>query len=89
MATLHKYTLLELAETVSNFATSDNEVVATVVYLINSGKVQLCGNFAGAKIDLALPTHAALGRVRPGLSDCETFKSQRPSSPAEISLGLA
>jgi len=35
----------------------DEEVVATVAYLINSGRVRLCGTFAGAKITLrpALP----------------------------------
>ena len=52
MATPRKTTLLNLVQTVSDYATSDAEVVATVVYLINSGKVLLCGNFAGAKITL-------------------------------------
>ena len=28
------------------------ETVATVVYLVNSGRVQLCGNFRGARFDL-------------------------------------
>jgi hypothetical protein len=46
-------TLLDLVQTVSEFAASDMEVVATVTYLINSGKVRLCGNFAGAKIKLS------------------------------------
>ena len=59
MATPSKYTLLDLVQTVSNFAISDDEVVATVAYLINSGKVRLCGNFAGAKIDLSVPAYAA------------------------------
>jgi hypothetical protein len=31
-------------------AKNDEEVVATVVYLINSGRVRLCGSFAGARI---------------------------------------
>jgi len=48
-------TLLNLVRTVSRFAESDDEVTATVAYLVNSGKVQLCGNFAGAKIDLWSP----------------------------------
>ena len=47
-----KLTLLELVQTVSDYATNDDEIMATVVYLINSGKVQLSGNFAGARIDL-------------------------------------
>ncbi len=52
MAIYNKTTLLDLIRTISEYATNDEEIVATVVYLINSGKVQLCGTFAGAKIDL-------------------------------------
>jgi hypothetical protein len=50
-------TLLELTQVVSEAARNDEEVVATVAYLINSGRVRLCGTFAGAKIALrpALP----------------------------------
>jgi hypothetical protein len=48
-------TLLDLVQAVSDFATNDEEIVATVAYLINSGKVLLCGNFAGARIDLSGP----------------------------------
>ena len=49
--TLHpKSTLLELIQAVSDSARNDDEVVATVAYLINSGRVRLCGTFAGAKI---------------------------------------
>ena len=55
METLRKSTLLDLVEAVSGYATSDEEIVATVAYLINSGKVRLCGNFAGARIDLSTP----------------------------------
>jgi hypothetical protein len=56
MATLSKMTLLDLVEAVSDFAKNDEEIVATVAYLINSGKVLLCGNFAGARIDLSVPS---------------------------------
>ena len=52
MATLGKTTLLDLIQSVSDYAKNDDEIVATVAYLINSGKVLLCGNFAGARIDL-------------------------------------
>ena len=45
-------TLLELVKAVSEFASTDAEVVATVVYMVNSGAVQLCGNFRGARFDL-------------------------------------
>ncbi|MGE0822543.1 MAG: hypothetical protein AB7G75_25110 [Candidatus Binatia bacterium] len=48
-------TLLELVQAVGEFATSDEEIVATVAHLINSGQVRLCGNFAGARIDLSPP----------------------------------
>ena len=48
----HKCTLLELIQAVSESARNDDEVVATVAYLINSGRVRLCGTFAGAKIAL-------------------------------------
>lgn len=45
--------MLDLVQVVSEYARSEDEIVATVTYLINSGKVLLCGNFAGARIDLA------------------------------------
>jgi hypothetical protein len=46
-------TLLDLVTAVSKYAASDAEVVATVVCLVNSGTVELCGNFRGARFDLA------------------------------------
>jgi hypothetical protein len=45
-------TLLELVAAVADSAETDTEIVATVVYLVNSGRVQLCGNFRGARFDL-------------------------------------
>jgi hypothetical protein len=45
-------TLLELVKAVADYAETDTEAVATVVYLVNSGRVQLCGNFRGARFDL-------------------------------------
>jgi len=45
-------TLLDLVNAVSEDAQSDAEVIATVVYLVNSGRVRLCGNFNGARFDL-------------------------------------
>lgn len=58
MAAIFQTTLLDLVRTVNEFSTSEAETVATVAYLINSGKVRLCGNFAGAKIDLNAPVGA-------------------------------
>src|SRR5262245_45002468 len=45
-------TLLDLVTAVSESAASEGEVIATVVHLVNSGIVQLCGNFRGARFDL-------------------------------------
>ncbi len=42
-----KVTLLELVQAVSDYADCEVEVVATVVHLVNSGRVQLIGNFRG------------------------------------------
>ena len=57
MTLRHECTLLELIQVVSEAARNDEEVVATVADLINSGRVRLCGTFAGARIALrpALP----------------------------------
>ena len=45
-------TLLDLVSAVARYARSDDEVIATVVYLVNGGRVRLCGNFKGARFDL-------------------------------------
>src|SRR5262245_10042781 len=45
-------TLLDLVKAVLDDARSEAEVIATVVYLVNSGQVRLCGNFKGARFDL-------------------------------------
>jgi hypothetical protein len=49
----YRVTLLDLLQAVNECTTSDVETVAAVTYLINSGKVRLCGNFAGAWIDFS------------------------------------
>jgi hypothetical protein len=46
-------TLSELVNAVSDCAQSENEVVATVIHMINSGQVQLRGSFSGARVDFA------------------------------------
>ena len=53
-------TLLDLVNAVSDQARSEAEVIAAVVYLVNSGRVRLCGTFKGARIDLRAP---AAGRA--------------------------
>jgi len=45
-------TLLDLVTEVTEYAHSDKEVIATVAYMVNSGRVRLCGNFKGAHFDL-------------------------------------
>jgi hypothetical protein len=45
-------TLLELVKAVSDHARSEAEVIAIVVYLVNSGRVRLCGSFKDARFDL-------------------------------------
>jgi hypothetical protein len=48
----HDVTLLDLVRTVSGYAHSEAEVIATVVHLVNSGAVRLCGNFRGTRFDV-------------------------------------
>ena len=45
-------TLLDLVNAVSEHAASEAELIATVVCMVNSGQVRLCGNFKGARFDL-------------------------------------
>jgi hypothetical protein len=60
MTTPSKLTLLDLVQVSSDCAASEAETVATVAYLINSGKVLLCGPFTGARIDLSAPVWAGM-----------------------------
>jgi hypothetical protein len=72
MKTQKKTTLLELVQTVSQFAKDDTELGMVVAHMINSGRIQLCGNFAGAKISYASPLDVFPAWARP---------SVRPPSP--------
>jgi len=45
-------TLLDLVTAVARCARSDAEVVATVVHLVNSGRVRQRGTYKGARFDL-------------------------------------
>jgi len=56
-------TLLALVLGVPSHTVRDVETVAVVLYLINSGRVRLCGTFAGAKISF-LPTRVWRNRHR-------------------------
>ena len=55
--------LLELVQVVNESARNDEEGVAMVAYLINSGRVRLCGTFAGAKIAVRPSLPSFLTRV--------------------------
>ena len=44
--------LLDLVTEVAKYARSDEEVIATVAYMLNGGRARLCGNFKGARFDL-------------------------------------
>jgi hypothetical protein len=59
MARPIRSTLLDLVTAVNSVARNEREVIATVTYLVNSGKVVLCGNFAGARIDVGSPIACA------------------------------
>ena len=52
MKKLEELTLLDLIQAVSEVAASDQELLATVADLINSGLVRFCGDAARATIDL-------------------------------------
>lgn len=67
MTTQKKTTLLELVQTVSQFAKDDNEIVTVVAHMINSGRVRLCGTFAGAKISYTSPLDVFPVWARPNL----------------------
>ncbi len=51
-------TLLELLSVVNDVAKTEDEAIATIVHLVNSGTVRLGGTFRGARIDLAAPRTA-------------------------------
>jgi hypothetical protein len=59
MAGSSKLTLLDLIQAVSEVAANDQEIMAAVADLINSGRVRLCGEAAGATIDLLAAADAA------------------------------
>jgi hypothetical protein len=46
-------TLLELVRAVSEITSDDREVVATVMEMLRSGRVRLCGSFRGSNLDAA------------------------------------
>jgi len=51
-------TLLDLVDAVAEYARSEDELIATVVYMVNGGHVRLCGTFKGSRFDLASVSRA-------------------------------
>jgi hypothetical protein len=47
-----RVTLLELVQVVGEIADTEAELIATVVDLVNGGRVQLTGNFRGCRFVL-------------------------------------
>jgi len=46
-----RVTLLELVTAIGDSTADDREVVCTVVHLLETGRVRLCGNFRGSDPD--------------------------------------
>jgi hypothetical protein len=76
MKTQKTTTLRDLVQTVSQFAKDDTEIGMVVAHMINSGRVQFCGTFAGAKISYASPLDVFPAWARPSV------RSTSPRRPA-------
>lgn len=57
-------TLIDVVNTVGQYAETDDELKAVVTYLVNSGRVRLCGSLAGSTVDLPRPP-ASVSRLEP------------------------
>jgi len=49
-----QYTLLELVEAIADVTDDEREIVATVIHLLASGQVRLCGTFRDEPVELIL-----------------------------------
>ncbi len=58
-------TLLELVTIVCRHARSEDDVIASVIYLVNSGTVRLCGNFKGSRFPDEPPAAVELHATAP------------------------
>lgn len=48
---MQSLTLLDVINAVGEYADTPDELKAVVTHLVNSGKVELCGDLAGCKIE--------------------------------------
>ena len=44
-------TMLELMTALTEHTGTEAEAIATIIHMVNSGAVRLCGTFSGARID--------------------------------------
>ena len=44
-------TLLELVRVLGEITTDEREIVATVLWMLNSGRIRLCGNFRDCPLE--------------------------------------
>src|SRR5262245_12030852 len=81
--------LLDLVEALCDCTTNEDELVATVAFLINSGKVRLGGTFVGASIDVSpaactaplssiLSSRGTEGSSPSGVAVCWAFSASSP-----------
>ena len=81
MTTQPTSTLLKLVRTVNAYTADDQEVVATVTYLVNSGKVRLGGIFAGAHINPSAPDTIEYHLPPKGTDQPVARPKRRPAGP--------
>ena len=48
-----RVTMLDLVTALAEHAETDVEIISTVIWMVNSGAVQLAGNFRGARFDVS------------------------------------
>ena len=48
---VRQVTLLELVTAIAETTSDDREIVATVLHMLRSGSVRLCGNFRGEPLE--------------------------------------
>jgi hypothetical protein len=44
-------TLLELVSVLAEITTDEREIIATVLWMLNSGRIRLCGNFRDCPLE--------------------------------------
>ena len=78
--------LIELLEILNDVTDDDHEVAATVASLVNSGRVRLTGNFAGAQIDLPESFAVFPESVWPALLSFDSLSAgrQQTDSPQRL-----